>query len=333
LFTDFLARRRAIWRPALYHGHGLTRDFFEGWYFKVVDPTEQHTWAIIPGVFLGQQGQESHAFVQTLNGATGETHYYRYPLAEFAASRAVFDLRIGPNRFSLDRLVLDIARPEQALRGELRFAGVTPWPVTRLSPGIMGWYALVPFMECYHGVLGFDHTVDGALEIDGRHTDFTGGRGYIEKDWGRAFPRAWVWMQTNHFERPGTCLTASVARIPWLGTAFPGFIAGLWHDGRLFRFATYTGARITRLELTDTHVFWHMQDDGYRLEIEAERSTGGLLHGPFRTAMLQRVLESLTATIRVRLIARGDERVVFEGVGRHGGLEVGGDVETLLPRA
>lgn len=333
MFADLHARWRAVWRPELYHGHGLTRDFFEGWYFKVVDATEGHTWAVIPGVFLGRLGQDSHAFVQTLNGLTGESHYHRYPLAEFGASRTAFDVRIGPNRFRLDGLVLDIARPEQALRGELHFHGVIPWPATRLSPGIMGWYALVPFMECYHGVLGFDHAVEGALEIDGRREDFTGGRGYIEKDWGRAFPRAWVWMQTNHFGRPGTCLTASVARIPWLGTAFPGFIAGLWHDGRLFRFATYTNARTTRLELSDTHVFWHMQDAGYRLEIEAERSAGGLLHGPFRTAMLQRVLESLTATIHVRLIARAGEQVVFEGTGRHGGLEVGGDVETVLSRA
>ena len=23
----------------------------------------------------------------------------------------------------------------------------------------MGWYAWVPFMECYHGVLSLDHTI------------------------------------------------------------------------------------------------------------------------------------------------------------------------------
>ena len=37
-----------------------------------------------------------------------------------------------------------------------------------------------------------------------------GGRGYIEKDWGQAFPRAWIWTQSNHFgaDAPGTSLTA-----------------------------------------------------------------------------------------------------------------------------
>jgi len=41
--------------PARYHGR--LRDqrppFFEGWYFKVVDATERHRFAFIPGVSWG----------------------------------------------------------------------------------------------------------------------------------------------------------------------------------------------------------------------------------------------------------------------------------------
>jgi tocopherol cyclase len=330
--SAWLARRRAIWRPDMYHGHGLSRNFFEGWYFKFVDPTEQHVWAVIPGVFLQWHGDEAYAFVQTLNGSTGETHFHRYPLADFHASGTEFDVRIGPNHFRADGFTLDVDRAEQRLRlrGALRFDGVTPWPVTLTSPGIMNWYAFVPFMECYHGVVSLDHAVAGRLAIDGRDVDFSGGRGYIEKDWGQAFPKGWIWMQTNHFARPGTCLTASVARIPWLGTAFRGFIVGLWHAGQLHRFATYNGAQITALTLTDTHVHWTMQNERHTLALEAERSGGGLLHAPFRTAMVQRVLESLTATIAVRLCERTSGRVLFEDRGRHAGLEVGGEIAVVL---
>ena len=45
--------------------------------------------------------------------------------------------------------------------------------------------------------------------------------------------------------------------------------------------------------------------------------------------MLQRVMESLTATIRVRLVEIGSGRVVFEDEGRHAGLEVVGDLPGL----
>ena len=51
----------------------------------------------------------------------------------------------------------------------------------------MGWFAWVPRMECYHGVLGFDHAVQGHIAVDGNTLDFNDGRGYIEKDWGYAF--------------------------------------------------------------------------------------------------------------------------------------------------
>ena len=63
----------------------------------------------------------------------------------------------------------------------------------------MGPYTFAPFMECYHGVLSFDHTIAGSLAVDGQELDFTGGHGYIEKDWGQAFPKAWIWTQSNHF--------------------------------------------------------------------------------------------------------------------------------------
>mgnify|MGYP002681986913 FL=1 len=330
---------RSIWRPALYHGRGKQPPFFEGWYFKLVDASEQHRYAVIPGVFIGREPGASHAFVQTLDGATGRTAYHRYPFEAFQAARDEFDIRIGPNRFRADRIELDIDRPEGRMAGELRFAGGAPWPVTLTSPGIMGPYTFAPFMECYHGVLSFDHSIAGSLSIDGAARDFTGGRGYIEKDWGQAFPKAWIWMQSNHFGEAavGACLTASVAIIPWLRGAFPGFIVGLRHGGQLYRFATYTGAVIERLDLADTHVTWHMtgrtgpRHTPHRLEIVAWRAEGGLLHSPERVVMLQRVLESLTARIDVRLLALtgGQEGVIFERTGRHAGLEIVGPIQEI----
>ncbi|MFZ1267587.1 MAG: tocopherol cyclase family protein [Anaerolineae bacterium] len=330
---------RSIWRPALYHGRGKQPPFFEGWYFKLVDAGEQHRYAVIPGVFIGREPGASHAFVQTLDGATGRTAYHRYPFEAFQAARDEFDIRVGPNRFRADRIELDIDRPEGRMAGELRFAGGAPWPVTLTSPGIMGPYTFAPFMECYHGVLSFDHSIAGSLSIDGAARDFTGGRGYIEKDWGQAFPKAWIWMQSNHFGEAavGACLTASVAIIPWLRGAFPGFIVGLRHGGQLYRFATYTGAVIERLDLADTHVTWHMtgrtgpRHTPHRLEIVAWRAEGGLLHSPERVVMLQRVLESLTARIDVRLLALtgGQEGVIFERTGRHAGLEIVGPIQEI----
>jgi tocopherol cyclase len=312
--------------PGMYHGFNRKPPFFEGWYFKMISADEKHKIAIIPGVILGQ---DAHAFVQVLEGVSGKASYYSFPVDDFRADRSHFALAIAGNHFDGNRLSLDIKRPEGQLTGEIQFGSLNPWPVKLFSPGIMGWYAWVPGMECYHGVLSFDHPLQGMLVLDGKEMDFTGGRGYIEKDWGQAFPAGWVWFQSNHFGNVPACITASVAIIPWQGRAFRGFIVGLWLDGRLYRFATYTGARIETLQIFDDHVVWVLQDRRYRLHLRARRVQGGLLRGPTRLDMGQRVLETLNATVEVRLeTLQGTP--VFEGMGAHTGLEVMGDLPRLL---
>jgi hypothetical protein len=342
---------RSILNPAAYHGYGQKPPFFEGWYYKIVDASQQHRLAVIPGIFLSEDPSRHHAFVQVLDGATGQVTYHRYPAEEFVAADGVLDLQIGPNRFTAEHMSLAIDAPDLDLHGELHFSSLTPWPVTLASPGIMGWYAWVPFMECYHGVVSLDHGIQGTLAVNGAAVDFSSGRGYIEKDWGRSFPQAWIWCQTNHFEELGTSLSASVAIIPWVRRSFPGFIVGLWHNGRLYRFATYSGAQIERLEIDDSQVTWVVGDGRHRLEMVAMRSRGGLLHAPTTVDMGRRIVETLTSTVETRLYALPDKAVkagapsdpgtrradikepemslVFRGIGRHAGLEAVGDLARL----
>lgn len=321
-----------VMHPERYHGHGKRPPFFEGWYYKLIDPSEQHRYAVIPGIFLSHEREKHHAFVQVLDGQTGASAYFSYPPDQFKAAEHDFEVQVGPNRFRADCLSLNLEGGELALKGDLRFEGVSPWPVTWTAPGIMGWYGWVNFMECYHGVVSLDHTIRGRLRLDGRALDFSGGRGYIEKDWGQSFPSAWVWMQTNHFEQPGTCLTASIAVIPFLGFKFPGFIIGVWHEQKLYRLAKYTGAVVEKLAVTDDHVDWVVRDDSTRLEIRASRAEAGLLQGPSRAEMHRRVMETLKAEVSIRLTAlkNGRERDILSGTGRNAGLEVHGDLTMLL---
>jgi hypothetical protein len=184
-------------------------------------------------------------------------------------------------------------------------------------------------MECYHGVLSLDHKIYGSLRIDGSSTDFSDGHGYIEKDWGQSFPSGYVWFQCNHFDTPGSSLTASIAVIPWLGSTFRGFIVGLWHQGQLYRFATYTGAKTESLMITDNQVIWIIRDRRHRLEMTARRMEGGLLHAPTRSEMLQRVEETMLASVDVRLTSLAGE-IVFAEHGGNTALEVSGNLGQLL---
>lgn len=316
----------AYLHPEAFHGHGQTSRFFEGWYVKLVSADKAQRWAVIPGLFLGPDGQ-GEAFVQVLDGATRRSWYHCYQAGDFEARADRFEVRVGPNTFSPAGLTLELSGGP--LKGTLRFGAFNAWPVTVASPGIMGWYAYVPFMECYHGVVSLFHTLQGSLEVEGVPTSFESGVGYLEKDWGRAFPSGYVWMQSNHFEGGPASLVASAAVIPWLGTSFPGFIAGLWCGGRLHRFATYTGARLEQLTVDDAEVHLTLADAAERLTLSCQRKGGGLLHAPVRTQMHRRVEESLDAEVQVRLSTLKGQ-TLFEGLGRVAGLEVHGETERLV---
>ncbi len=327
---------RGLLHPDRYHGHARRPPFFEGWYYKLVDATERARFAVIPGIFLSDDPDRHHAFVQVLDGTTGAASYHRYPAEAFEAARDRFAVRIGPNRFDAEGLSLDLDGEDRRVRAEVRLGPLAPWPVRPWSPGIMGPYALIPWMECNHGVVSLDHDLDGWMQVQDRAADssttrveLTGGRGYVEKDWGAAFPAGYVWMQSNHFAIPGTSLVAAIAIIPWVRAAFPGFLVGLWHEGQLHRFATYTGARTRALEFHDDRVSWTLGDRFRQLELHASRASAGLLLGPTREHMESRVGETMLATIDVRFTDRR-RRLVLEGRGRNAGLEVHGDLDRLL---
>ncbi|MEZ4962951.1 MAG: tocopherol cyclase family protein [Saprospiraceae bacterium] len=321
-----LRRWRATWNPDMYHGWGREKRYFEGWYFKLVDAGENHVFAVIPGISKTADGVQ-HAFIQVLDGKNCQASYHQFEALQFQPSPRGFQLQLGNNSFSADHVELDL--PE--LQGRLGFKHRTPWPKMLGAPGIMGWYSFVPFMECYHGVVSLHHQLTGEMRVHGAPADFSGGVGYIEKDWGISFPRSWIWMQSNHFEKTEKiCLMASVARIPWLGSYFIGYIVGFQWGERLFRFATYTGAQM-KAGLGENTVSLSFRDRRYRVEIVGEQAPGAKLVSPITGNMSGKVNESMQGTLHVRFFE--SEKLLFEDTGRNAGLEIAGEVEGLLTDA
>ena len=141
-------------------------------------------------------------------------------------------------------------------------------------------------------------------------------------------------MASNHIDADtgdatDASLVASVAIIPWLRGAFRGSVMGLRHGGRLYRWTTYNRSREVELTIDDTRVRWQVEGPDGTLELDAERVRGGLLHAPLRTAMHQRVEETLDARVRLRHVSPSGT-VLLEGVADCAGLEVYGDTRRLL---
>jgi tocopherol cyclase len=313
-----------IRQPLLFQGRNKRKNYFEGWYFKQVDATRQTTLALIPGVSL-EQGNR-HAFLQVIYSTTAMTHpqtwYVRYPYEAFSFQDHPFVLAIGPNRFSAEGIHLAIEQADLNLKGTVAIASFTPIETSRFSPSIMGPFSFLSFMECYHGVVSMDHVLSGSVLLNQTTIGFDHGRGYLEKDWGKSFPKEYVWLQTNHFATPGTSLMASVAHIPFLGLAFQGFLVNFVHAGKEYRFATYNRSKLFVKEPLGEHgVRLIFKRKGQTLEIEAVASSSVQLAAPKNGVMDHAIKEGLMGEVHVKLTLV-NQTLVFDGTGTSAGIEI-----------
>jgi tocopherol cyclase len=320
-----IKRWRSFFNPEHFQGWGKTKKYFEGWYFKIVSADGNYAMAIIPGIAMDANGNK-HAFIQVLDGKPRTAEYIPFPADEFVASQYEFNISIGENRFCSTFLELHLP----TLTGRIEFDKIVPWPKPFYSPGIMGPYAFVPFMECYHGIVSMDHGLKGILNNGNTEMRFDGGRGYIEKDWGRSFPGAYVWMQTNHFSTKGISLKVSVAKIPWLKSSFVGFIAGLWLHGKLIRFTTYNRSHLLNCRISKETVEIVMDNKQFLLEVRAVRDHATALAAPILGMMDGRIEESMSSEIHVKLSEKSIGRLIFEDNGRNAAIEVAGTIDDLI---
>lgn len=318
-------RLHALWHPECYHGWGRKKRFFEGWYYKLVSENQEHALAIIPGIAMDENG-EKQAFIQVLDGKNLKATYHKFDVGEFKPTPKKHALKIKMNFFSKEKLMLDLPH----LKGEIFFKNLTPWSNSFFSPGIMGPFSFIPFMECYHGILSMDHDIKGILLLDRKKISFEKGKGYMEKDWGHSFPEGYIWMQSNHFSQKGTSIKASIAKIPLLKSSFIGHIAGILFNGQLIEFTTYNRTKLTTCKVSQKNVQIEMENPMYVLKINAQRERTTSLAAPILGLMSGRIEESLNAKIHIILLDKKTNQTLIDDTGTSAGIEVAGDYKLLL---
>lgn len=310
--------------PAFFLGGGRNDRYFEGWYFKCISRDRRHAVALIPGMAITPQGGK-HAFVQVIHANTGRTYYFDFPYEAFQAATDHFEVQVGGNRFSSDGLSVSLSQTGVGtMTGSMRFSECHPYPTSRFHPGIMGPFSFVPNMECNHVILHLSHRLHGSLTLDGKTLDFEGGAGYIEKDYGRSFPRHYVWIQASHFDQGEACLVFSRARIPMLGTDFPGFFAYFTDFNWIrARFATYNLSRMTAWAVDPSTGTCRatLAGPAGRLSFEAAMTGGGTLRAPVDGLMDREIVESIGARVTITLTdRRGNVR--YHGTSGEAGMEI-----------
>jgi hypothetical protein len=313
------AKAKKIFQPEFFQGNLNKKTYFEGWYFKQVASMPDQTISFIPGISLNET--DKHAFIQVIISPAMETHYFKFHIDEFKASDSEFEIKIGPNTFSTKGITIALKNEDQTIFGNVRFSSFQPIQKSLWMPNIMGPFGYLTVMECNHGVVSMSHEVSGTLYINETKISFNNTRGYLEKDWGISFPKSYIWLQCNDFDQKDVSFMFSIANVPFMGKDLQGFICNLVYQGREVRLATYTSAKMIKLEVNDHQLTIVIKSKKQQLTIIAESKAYGELKAPKAGVMQHIIKEGIEGKIMLRLINNKGEQIL-KTHGAHAGIEI-----------
>lgn len=319
---------RKITHPIVFQGSLKKKHYFEGWYYKQVSQDEKSVISFIPGISTSQD--DPHSFVQyilvtTLDSGCKEitTGYMRFPLEAFKFSNNPFKIQIEENVFTETSISVNLCDDKIKIQGIINLGAFTTIERCVLMPNIMGYFAYIPKMECYHGVVSMNHSINGSLKINGVEMDFQNGKGYIEKDWGTSFPKKYIWIQCNNFRNHNTSVVASIADIPFMKKSFKGYLCNLTVDGEEYRFATYNNSKLKLEKVNNENLIIILENKKAILHIEADIKQQGELIAPQRGKMEKRIKEGLSGGVKINLYNK-KSKISYEDIGLIPGIEIVG---------
>lgn len=326
---------KTILNPDLYHGKNKKKNFFEGWYFKIVDKNNLYKFAFIPGIALGETPNQNHSFLQIVNGKDISYKYLKYDENSFRYDNNDFKVSVNSNTFSLNKMSLCLVykskNKQKHIKGILNFKNMIKWPGTIINPGSMGFYNYLLFMECYSQVCAIDGEIEGGLEIDGEIVDFTGGKVYIEKNWGSSFPTSWIWIQSNNFDNKSVSITCSLATIPFPIKSFRGFLIGLHINGKFINFTSINNSKLNVKDIGKDIELTAFNDDlSLTIKTKTSLSDFVLCMGPKNGSMVPLVKETLSGVVEITLKDNKNDNIIFNGIGKSAGIEYGGEMINII---
>lgn len=321
---------KSIRNPDLYHGKNKKGSFFEGWYFKIVHPSEDYTYCFIPGIFISSNKEHTHSFIQIVKGHEADYKYIRFKKEEFEAGTDEFHVSIGKNLFSINEMSLNIDEHGESISGKISFKNIIRWPDSIINPGSMGFYNYLKFMQCYSQVCAVDGYIEGSLNIDGRDIDFTGGKVYIEKNWGEEFPYSYIWMQGNSFEKENAAITCSIGHIPFPFGSFTGFLIGMYANDKFYKFTTINRSSIS-IDCSEEKISLETENKEASLKVEAEYKNETLidLYAPRNEKMVSIAKETLQGRFKATLYDKKRDCIVLSDYCHSVGIEFLGNYGNL----
>lgn len=304
-------------------------DWFEWWYYKVVDPQTNESFFFTYGVInpwdLEGKSKESFAVLQAGDFEHKIFSEKKFAVRDFAASYDDTYVKVGEN-IATDKLIKGHIISDDGHEISWDLSIEKDW-----SFNAMGWGMEKPYVSnIFWYPAQASAFMTGWIQYDKKFVKFERAPAYQDRNWGQSFPKWWTWLASNNFKNsPGTVLAAGGGKPKALNkfSVFNGLCIGLRHQGKEYAFRTTDGDKIKFDIKWGT---WEVQAQNSRkqkIEISAYAPPEKFLLLPFHSPQGKDFYdyEALTGNIKVRLFEKqsGKWQLVANLDSDQGGIEWG----------
>ncbi|NEQ82836.1 MAG: tocopherol cyclase [Moorea sp. SIO2I5] len=337
-----------------YHWDGKSERFFEGWYYRVTLPNCGQTFAFMYSIEDPIGGQPYSGGSAQILGPDDQYMCRTFPHPEqfWGSSESLglghwgkTKLQITPQYLDPDKFEYQIKEGYQATatlnQGFIRdpasgrycdwryeIKPIYGWgDLGKAQQSTAGWLSFLEIFEPGWQILMAHGLATGWIDWNGRLYDFTNIPAYGEKNWGRAFPKKWFWLNCNSFtDQPDLALTAGGGRREVVGLAEAAALIGIHYEGKFYEFVPWNSEVSWQIEPWGS---WQMQGRNGEYEVELTGTTdlpGTPLRAPTEQGLDFICRDTMQGHLKLELKQRRGDNVepILIAESKLCGLEVGG---------
>ena len=335
-----------------YHWDNTSNRFFEGWYFRVTLPEIKQTFAFMYSIEDPLGGKPHSGGAAQILGVNDEYLWRTFPeVTGFWASQdnlslghwGKTDLGIKPQLLEKDQFAHHVKEGYQARatlnQGYIHDPGTDGYggwcyettPVygwgnsqqPQQSTG--GWLSYLPIFEPGWQILMAHGFASGWIDWHGEVYQFTDAPAYSEKNWGRAFPQKWFWLNCNSFDgEPDLAMTAGGGRRGVLWWMESVALICLHYRGKFYEFVPWNSQVHWQIQPWGR---WQMQAYNSEFVVELTGTTeqpGTPLRAPTEQGLRFCCRDTMQGSLELILRTRMG-KIILQASSDVCGLEVGGE--------
>jgi tocopherol cyclase len=298
-----------VFHPEFFHSRKNKRIYFENWLFKLVSEDRNSVLVIIPVLELGSN---QRCYVEFMDGISGETCVAYFDLSELFASKTEMNFKFEDTTFSKKGISLNINRKGLLASGRIEFGEFMKYPSRGIKRNLMSYFSFLPFQHLYYAVISMQHKINGSITMNKHTFNFDNGTGFIEKTWGKYYPKSWLYIGCNTFTVPDTYFLITVSTVNLGFTKILGNVGYFYYKGKLINLGFYTKTKFTKFDHQGKILLVELTKGEHRIEITLIPRNKGKIKIPSATEN-RYVFESADSTLHLNYYVHNDLILSTEG--------------------